>query len=179
MTITELEHFISQQGKDVYSFCMHLTGNKEEGEELYQDTFLKAVELAKKIINTQNPKSFILSIAIRLWNNKKRKYGWRQRIVPMDYYDFFEENGYSQIEIADDSCPEKEILRREMCLAIREEIQKLPDKLRIPIYLYYSAGLSYEEIGVCLKLSKGTVKSRLHRGRMIIKKELEDTGYDR
>ena len=54
-------------------FCCHLTGNVQEAEELYQDTFLKAVELMKNIDYENNPKSFLISIALRLWKNKKRK----------------------------------------------------------------------------------------------------------
>ena len=62
-------------------FCCHLTGNVQEAEELYQDTFLKAVELMKNIDYENNPKSFLISIALRLWKNKKRKYAWRMRIA--------------------------------------------------------------------------------------------------
>lgn len=41
MTIQELEQFIATYGTDIYSFCVYLTGNRPEAEELYQDTFLK------------------------------------------------------------------------------------------------------------------------------------------
>ena len=44
MTIQELEQFIATYGTDIYSFCVYLTGNRPEAEELYQDTFLKTLE---------------------------------------------------------------------------------------------------------------------------------------
>lgn len=49
MTITELKQCIDCYGKEIYGFCRHITGNLQDGEDLYQDTFLKAVELADKI----------------------------------------------------------------------------------------------------------------------------------
>lgn len=49
MTITELKQCIDCYGKEIYGFCRHITGNLQDREDLYQDTFLKAVELADKI----------------------------------------------------------------------------------------------------------------------------------
>lgn len=106
MTITELEHCIDLYGRDIYSFCRHATGSIQEGEELYQDTFLKAVELLDKMDMNQNPKSFLLSIAIRLWKNKRRKFAWRQRIVGMESLEEKEE--YQNIPSnIDSTLPEK------------------------------------------------------------------------
>lgn len=53
MTIQELEQFIATYGTDIYSFCVYLTGNRPEAEELYQDTFLKTLELLDKIQKTE------------------------------------------------------------------------------------------------------------------------------
>ena len=44
----ELEACINEYGKDIYSFCRHLACHRQEAEDLYQDTFLKAVELEGK-----------------------------------------------------------------------------------------------------------------------------------
>ena len=81
MNKLQLEQCIREYGREIYFFCYHLTGNVQEAKELYQDTFLKAVELMKNINYENNPKSFLISIALRLWKNKKRKYAWRMRIA--------------------------------------------------------------------------------------------------
>lgn len=91
MTVQELEYYIDIYGREIYSFCKQITGSIQEGEELYQDTFMKAMELKEKIEKNNNPKSYLLSIAIRLWKNKRRKAAWRNRIAGMDSLD--EENG--------------------------------------------------------------------------------------
>ena len=178
MTITELEQCIDEYGKDIFSFCRQITGSTQEGEDLYQDTFLKAMELSEKMDMERNPKSFLLSIAIRLWKNRRRKYAWRQRIAGMESLDAkIEMNGLTgDTEIR---LPEEEILTREQSDFVRRCIGELSEKHRIPIYLYYSAELSVKEISDCIKLPEGTVKSRLHKARKMIKERLEAYGYDK
>ena len=75
--------------------------------------------------------------------------------------------------------PEEEILTREQSDFVRRCIGELSEKYRIPIYLYYSAELSVKEISGCLKVPDGTVKSRLHKARTMIKERLEACGYDK
>ena len=84
MNVTELEKCIELYGKDIYAFCRQLTYSQQEAEELYQDTFLKAMELLQKINAAENPKSYLLSIALRLWKNHKKKYACRKRIADME-----------------------------------------------------------------------------------------------
>lgn len=43
MTAAEMEHIITQYGDDIYRFCFHITGCREEADDLYQDTFVKAI----------------------------------------------------------------------------------------------------------------------------------------
>lgn len=178
MTIVELEQCIDQYGKDIYSFCRYATGSIQEGEELYQDTFLKAVELMEKVDVNQNPRSFLLSIAIKLWKNKRRKYAWRQRIAGMESLE--EKDEYQNIPSnLDDSLPEERLLQKEQNALVRSSIQELSQKYQILLYLYYTSELSTREIAACLKLPEGTVKSRLHKARILLKEKLEVAGYDK
>lgn len=177
MTITELEQCMDAYGKDIYSFCRQITGSAQEGEELYQDTFLKAVELLEKIDRNRNPKSYLLSIALRLWKNRRRKYAWRQRIADMESLDEKTETKELFYK-AEGSLPEEEILAREINGFVRGCIMELPEKYRIPVCLYYSAGFSVKEAAGLLNLSEGTVKSRLYKARTMIKERLEANGYD-
>lgn len=89
MNDMQLLQCINEHGKNVYAFCSQLTQNKQEAEELYQDTFLKAVELKEKMDWEKNPGGYLISIALRIWKNKKRKYAWRKRIAGME--EFIEE----------------------------------------------------------------------------------------
>ena len=73
---------------------------------------------------------------------------------------------------------EEQVIQEELWQIVRRETQALPEKWRIPVYLYYTAQLSIEEIAKILKLPGGTVKSRLHKARRMMKKRLEDCGYE-
>ncbi len=178
MTIAELKQCIDCYGKEIYGFCRHITGNLQDGEDLYQDTFLKAVELADKIDINQNPKSYLISIAVRLWKNRSRKRAWRQRIAGIGPYDEHTEI-HNEEQEGEVQTPETEVLISEQNAFVSKCVRELEEKYRLPIYLYYSAELSVKEIAECMKLPQGTVKSRLHKARTIIKEKLEVAGYDR
>ena len=77
MDISEINKLVEDYGKDIYSFCKKLTYNEDDAEELYQDTFLKVMDVADRIDAENNPKSYLISVCISLWNNKKRKYARR------------------------------------------------------------------------------------------------------
>lgn len=171
MTKQELEMCIKEYGKDIYSFCKHLACNQQEADDLYQDTFLKAVELNEKIDCANNPKSYLLSIALRIWKNKKRKFAWRKRIA--DIQSIVEEKD-TDIEESAEFSPEERIISKEKNEEVRMAVNKLPEKLKIVVLLFYMEELSTAQIAGIMKVPAGTVLSRLHRGREILRKELED-----
>ncbi len=70
--------------------------------------------------------------------------------------------------------PENIAVSRELRHAIQNAADKLNDKLRIPLYMYYTAGMSNEDIAAALKIPQGTVKSRLYKARKILKSTLEE-----
>lgn len=171
MTMKELESCIEAYGKDIYNFCLHLTKETEQAEELYQDTFLTAVEIRGRINNTENPKSYLLSICVRLWKNKQRKWAWRNRISPISTLveacnkDVFHEDTDT-------------ILEAEKIMVVRKSIQKLDDKYRLVVLLYYMEELSLKQISQILHLPTGTIKTRLYTARKLLKSELEGYFYE-
>jgi len=169
-----LENCIRDHGQEIYSFCKFLTQNQEEAEDLYQDTFLLATEKRNEIDFAGNPKSYLLSVAIRLWKNKKRKWAWRNRIA--DCRNVSEE--WEWQEGANDSAddlPEEKLILRERDEKVRMAVSKLPEKLKMVVLLFYMEEMSASEIAVMLGIPKGTVLSRLHLARKALSKELE--GY--
>ena len=169
MNVTELEKCIELYGKDIYAFCRQLTYSQQEAEELYQDTFLKAMELLQKIDAAENPKSYLLSIALRLWKNHKKKYACRKRIADME--SLSEEK--QEIEESSGYSLEEEIIAREQAAEVRRAVQQLDDKHRLPVYLHYMEGLPVKEIARVLKIPQGTVKSRLYQARESLRNTLE------
>lgn len=166
----ELEKYITKYGRDIYSFCVFLTKNRQEADDLYQDAFLCAFEKGKIDCN-DNPKSYIISIAINLWNNRKRKNLWRKKIVDISYFD--EISMYEQIPNPGKGTDEQAIINIEI-EEIRGIVANLPDKMRIVVLMYYMEDVKVEEIAKILGISSGTVKSRLYHARKLIAKRKEN-----
>ncbi len=175
MNRQELEQCVHEYGKDLYAFCCRLTSNKVEADDLYQDTFLKAVELREQIEADGNPRSYLISIAMRIWKNRRRKAAWRSRIAA-------ESGGSGSGESKTNAAPagfsemspvEETALDHERTRLVRESVAGLPERYRIPLYLHYTANLSVQQIAKMLRLPDGTVKSRLHKARKLLKVRLE------
>lgn len=156
---------VDEHGTAVYRFCRSLTYSKEDAEDLFQETFLRVYEQLPKISELDNPKSFLLSVSFFTWKSWKRKYARRKRIAPSEPIELFREKPADNL--AD---PETRFIEREEIRAVRVLADALPDNLKVPLILYYSAELGIAEIASSLKLPEGTVKSRLHKARKLIKK---------
>lgn len=74
MEIEELCALIEEHGKAIYNFCLKLTGNPADADDLYQETFLKAMEVRHKMDKNRNPKSLLISIALGIRRNARRKF---------------------------------------------------------------------------------------------------------
>lgn len=165
MELAELYQLTEQYGNVLYAFCIQLAGSRQEGEDLYQETFLKAVELHVQIDRARNPKSFLIAVAAHLWRNRRRKYAWRQRIAPTEPLSEQVEQSEATLEEG----PEYVAIQRELEQQVCRAVAALPDKLKLPVYMYYIADLSTEEITGLLHIPAGTVKSRLYKARKILR----------
>ena len=159
-------------------FCRMTTGNAQEGEELYQDTMLTLLEQIEKLDEANNTKSYALSVAVRLYKNRRRKFAWRMRIAPQESYEEHLQNGGKTPEHKETN-PEAQILQEETIQEVQKMVQQLPEKYRLVVYLYYSADMKLTEIAECLHLSVNTVKTRLRKAKLLLKEKLEVIGYER
>ncbi len=73
---------------------------------------------------------------------------------------------------------EENLVRKELAEEVDRMIQDLPEKIRVPLILFYLSDCSIEQIAAIIKKPPGTVKSRLFKGRSLIKKRLEEIGYE-
>ena len=163
----ELETCIDEYGRALYSFCSYLACNRQEAEDLYQDTFLKALELGGQIDREQNPKSYLLSIALRIWKNRKRKYAWRKRIADIRPIEEEKDGNFTESE---DGRPEESLLAKEEREAVQNAVRRLPERLKTAVLLYYMEELPLQEIARVMRIPAGTVLSRLHQARKSLKK---------
>ena len=173
MQAEELEKCIDSFGDDVYKFCLKICLNKDEAEDLYQQTFLKALESNFILDWDNNPKALFFSISYKLWKSNVRKLARRYKIAPTINIDEKSINMlYSNENI------ENNFLEKNLINEIAKIIDSLPNKIKVPLILYYLFDFSTNNISQVIKKPVGTVKSRLFKGRGIIKQRLEELGYD-
>lgn len=82
MDAGEIEKCIDDFGTDIYRFCLKLCENKTDAEDLYQQTFLKALETEWALDWEKNPKALFFSFAYHLWKSDRRKQARRNAIAP-------------------------------------------------------------------------------------------------
>lgn len=173
MSTKEIENLVYEYGDDIYRFCCYLTSNRDMADELYQETFLKAVQLSNKLNRSGNCKSFLMGIATNLWKNYIRKKTRRNVILPEVGYD-------EQIDQVKDIGTDvlEAYVESELINEVKLAVNRLPEKQRLVVLLYYAESLSTVEISHILHIPKGTVLSRLAKARENLKKEMEAKGYE-
>jgi RNA polymerase sigma-70 factor (ECF subfamily) len=170
------ERLVAERSGDVYALLYRLTTDVEEARDLTQETFLRAFQSISRFRGDANLKTWLYRIAINQARNRWR--WWRRRrreaTVSLDGSDRPDEQsltGRLQNEAAVD--PEQETLAREREQQLREALCGLKPSYREAVILRDLEGFSYEEIAETLQINIGTVKSRLARGRLELRKKLE------
>ncbi|WP_454862440.1 RNA polymerase sigma factor SigW [Peribacillus frigoritolerans] len=154
----------------VFQICFRMLGNRQEAEDLAQEAFVRAYVNIRSFNITMKFSTWLYRIATNLCIDRLRK-------KKPDYYLDAEVAGteglnmYSQIA-SDMAKPEEEVESLELQETIQMEIMKLPEKYRSVIVLKYIEELSLKEISEILDLPVGTVKTRIHRGREALRKQL-------
>ena len=170
MNKMEIDSFIGMYGRDIYSFCCYLTKNRQEADDLYQDSFVQILENRGFPEDEEGAKNMVLSTAVRIWKDKKRKFAWRRRIEEEKYIPTVLDDGSAVTK----DTPEEEIINSEQDAYIRRCVDALPEKMRLVVLLYYMENLKIHEIAGVLHVPQGTVKSRLHQAKAILSEKLKD-----
>jgi RNA polymerase sigma-70 factor, ECF subfamily len=154
----------------VYQISYRMLGNRHEAEDIAQEAFIRAFINIHSFNIDLKFSTWLFRIATNLCIDRIRK-------KKPDYYLDAEVAGtdglnmYSQIP-SKTNMPEKEVESLELEETIQREILKLPEKYRTVIVLKYIEELSLIEISKILNLPIGTVKTRIHRGREALRKQL-------
>ena len=177
MRAEDMDSLVQEHGTAVYRFCLRLADSRADAEELFQQTFLKAMEICHRIDRQGNPKSFLFSVAARTWQRSRGRQARRQRIAPTISMNDSKHSILAE-RAADPMRLEDGIIHDELRLCTLQAIDALPDKLKLPVALYYGEEMTIGEIANALGIPAGSVKSRLHRARTVLRGRLEEKGYE-
>jgi RNA polymerase sigma-70 factor, ECF subfamily len=156
-----------------YTFLM--CGHREDAEEVAQETLIRVFESIDQLRDPARLKSWVFRIARNECLMKRRKSVFAPTVeISLDDLKPAPAEGGRGIEIADWSAlPDDLLLGSELRQALTEGIQGLPELYRAVVLLRDIEELSTEETAEVLDISTDTVKTRLHRGRLALRRQLD------
>ncbi len=147
----QAERIVAKWSDTVYKLAFAQTRNRSDAEDVYQEVFLRYVRKSPVFESEEHEKAWFLRVTLncckKLWAA-----AWRRHDVPLD-------------ETVQADTPENHYLA--------EELKKLSPKYGAVLHLFYWEDMTVDEIGRLLGLRPGTVKSRLSRGRELLRKRLK------
>lgn len=179
----EFEEIAMEYVDSLYNMALRLVFNKEEAEDLVQETYLKAYRFFDTFQKGTNIKAWLFKILRNTFINKYRK----TISIPSEI-------SYEDIESVNHVAQKKEIESGELTDTleskysdlgslmdddVKNAIDNLPIEYREAILLSDVEGLSYQDIAEITNVPIGTVKSRLNRGRKLLQKSLREYAKDR
>jgi len=157
----QLDDLVLLHADSLYRFCYHLCGNADSAAELFQDTWVKALQNINKCRAEQTILGWLFTIAANLHKDKYRRH--------MRWLKIFSR---TKLELSLIKTPD-DLVESERRSLVRQAVGDLDDNHRIPIMLYYFDDYSVKTISNLLAIPEGTVKSRLHQARKHLKNRLE------
>jgi len=161
----------------LYRYAHRLCGEAEAAKDLVQETFLNAYRGFDNFRGEAQVSTWLYTIASRacLRMRRKRK-GQPERELSLEEF-IPTSDGEFRLQIpVDGLTPEQALQNKELREALDHAIQKLPNTYRMTLVLRDMEGLSAKEVGAIMGASERAVKSRLHRARLFVRKELSARG---
>jgi RNA polymerase sigma factor (sigma-70 family) len=163
MSTLEFNQLLLVNSDFLNPFAINLTRDKETAKDLVQETMYKAIANREKYINGTNIKAWLYTIMRNIFINDYRKRSKQQTILDATPNDFLIDHNQTSIS----NLAESKLRLKE----IEKAIYFLPSIFKDPFLLYFD-GYKYHEIANILREPLGTIKSRIHFARKLLKKKI-------
>lgn len=141
----------------IYRIAYTRMQNVTDAEDITQEVLLKYLKTGKTFRDEEHRKMWLIRVTVNTIKSSLTS-AWRRHTVALDDVT---EPSYEAADLP----------------VLQEKVEKLPERYRLPMYLYYYEELSVKEIAHVIKSTEGTVKSLLSRGRKMLRDELKEDGY--
>jgi len=169
------ESDVMQHLDALYRTALRMTRNPQDAEDLVQETMLRAYRFLDRFEPGTNLRAWLFKILTNTYINRYRKAASEPRVDSLDDSEELSLYRYLDNEAASrGGSVEAQVLDRFAENDIKEAIEKLPSQYRITVLLADVEGFSYNDIAEITNVKKGTVMSRLFRGRRLLQKALVD-----
>jgi RNA polymerase sigma-70 factor (ECF subfamily) len=157
----------------VYRVARRLVPSREEAEDLVQDTYARAFRSWRSYTPGTNLRAWLMRILTNLNIDRGRREQRAPQTQPMEEGDYFLYNRLE--ETVDGSEDEQRVVERLSQDSVVQALAQVPHDFRDVIVLVDIGDFSYNDAAQILDIPIGTVMSRLHRGRRVLKRELAET----
>jgi RNA polymerase sigma factor (sigma-70 family) len=164
---------VRRHQRKIYALVYHMTSSKEDAEDLTQDVFVKAYGSLGGFKRDAGFYTWVYRIAVNRTINflKQRK---RRTAVSLDDVDEAVERDPDYVELVARESPVREASLGELQKKLNDALQTLSEKHRSVVVLHDIQGVPHEEIARMLRVSTGTVRSRLFYARQMLQNELKE-----
>ncbi len=162
-----IDQYIQQYGRRLYGLCRHLCADPHDADDLYQDTWLKVMKNISRFDESRDFEPWLTQICVNTYRNTLR------RLARSPFFDAFADNGEKDRVFENARAPGKPEYGE-----LHEAVDKLPEKLRMAVILFYFRDMNLEQAAGALGIPVGTMKSRLNKARKLLRQHLPgwDTG---
>ncbi len=174
-TKTVVERFIEEYADRAYSVALKLCGNADEAREIVQEAFFKLLKSWKRAPSGRPIEAWFVTVLKNVYIDQRRR--WERKFVfPLTNGGTVGENGESRnfLEVIPDGSEDllRALERREEEEQLQKALDCLPPAEKAILVLCESEGLKYRQISEVLGCPLGTVRSRLYRARISLKKAI-------
>ncbi|MFP4037519.1 MAG: RNA polymerase sigma factor [Desulfobacteraceae bacterium] len=171
-----MQDLVERYEEGLYNFGLRMCGQKEDAEDIMQETFLSAFSNLENFREEARLKNWLFKIAANACYRKRRKKS-REPDYELSLDSLLpggdgEPESYQIPDISSD--PSEELLRAEFKEVVREALNSLPPKYRMTFSLRDMEGFSTEETAEIMGVSPQAVKTRLHRARLFLRKAISE-----
>lgn len=162
------DRFVEIFRSKLFQYTFLVCGQREDAEEVAQETLLKAFERFRQLREPEHIRSWMFTIARNECMMKRRRSLFApERELSLD------ESGLDQVVSGRDSLPDEELLRAELRDVLHDAVSSLPENYRPVLLLRDVEELSTAETAQVLDLSEDVVKQRLRRARLMLRERIE------
>jgi RNA polymerase sigma-70 factor (ECF subfamily) len=164
--LAAFDRLVERHCRKVACVAGQLLNNPHDVEDVVQETFLRAFEHLAGFRGEASVRTWLIRIAMNLCRNRRQTFWWRRVLLTADHA-AFEPSPADARALAEEALAQREL---------QHALERLPERLRLPLVLHFFEELSGAEIAAILGCSENAVWKRIYAGRRALRKSLPAFG---